>query len=83
MPAFKYLGTEEISLFAKPGAYDSMSVKPGAVVEAPGHLVKAGDDDGFEDAHLVDNDGEIRAWSKAQWELQTGKSADSAAEKEK
>lgn len=82
MPTFKYLGTDPISLFAKPGNFDAMSVEPGALIEAPGRLVSP-EDGGFEDAYHVDSNGEVRAWSKTQWELQTGKSADSAADKEK
>lgn len=101
MPTFRLKeGHGAVDLFATAASYGSMHVKPGQTVEVPGSLVtsrpepeepKEGEEPPPalpplpEDAYLVENRGEERAWPKAMWELveqpalKAAKSADKSA----
>lgn len=79
MPRFRLrLDHDPVSLFQPAGGNEALPVEPGQVVDVPGELVTSRpapkkDEPTPEplpdDAFIVANGGEERAWSKAMWEL--------------
>lgn len=66
MPRFKSLSSGDFSLFAPPGYPDAFPVAAGGEVEIPGDVAAE-----TEDAYIVGEGGNARAWSKVLWALVT------------
>lgn len=76
MPRFRFKGDQSVSLF-RPRGHEAMLVEPGDPIEVPGQLVTSRPEpkDGEEvvplpdDAYIVENHGEEKAWPHSLWEL--------------
>lgn len=66
MPKFRFLGDQPVTLFQRTGGPDAFDVQPGQTVTVPGDLAA---DQYAEDAYIVGDDENARAWPKASWEL--------------
>jgi hypothetical protein len=83
MPKFKLKADHAVTLFS-PRGYESLTVEPGNTVDAPGELVtsrpppKKDEPEPAplpDDAYIVANNGEEKAWPHAVWELVDDKPA--------
>lgn len=88
MLRFRLLGDQPIDLYHPAGHGNSLRVDVGAVVEVAGQLVtsrpvpKKDEPEPVplpEDAYIVVNNGEEKAWPHALWELEQDKPAAKAA----
>lgn len=91
MPKFTLKVDYPVTL-GNPRRNDTMDVAPGATIEVPGVLITSRptpkDDEPAppplpDDAYIVEDRGEERAWAHALWELAEDKPAKAAAVKEK
>lgn len=76
MPRFRSLSSDELSVFRPDGEYDAFPVTPDEPeIEVPGDVTEE-----TEDAYIVGEGDEARAWSKTLWALvETKKPAAPAA----